>query len=257
MHDIQNEIDHRGIAIDEVGISGLRYPVTFDDGHTRQQGIADISVTVGLQADRRGTHMSRMITLVHEEAATLTPQELPIVLKRGLTLLDAPTLTLALTLPIATMVSAPASKQQSWQAHDVTLTGRITPHGCLITTSVTTHVTSLCPCSKAISDYGAHNQRSEITLEITGSADAPYPLPVHEAVHLLRSAGSAPVIPLIKRPDERVVTMQAYDHPVFVEDMIRDVSLTCREKGLNHAIKAKNLESIHSHDAIATLHHTC
>ncbi|MGW5434738.1 GTP cyclohydrolase, FolE2/MptA family [Streptomyces sp. NPDC004059] len=105
MHDIHNESDGRVIAIDEVGISGLRYPVTFVDGHTRQQGITDIAVTVALQADRRGTHMSRMIALVHEEAAALTPQELPAVLKRGLTLLDAPALTL--TLPITTQVTGP------------------------------------------------------------------------------------------------------------------------------------------------------
>ncbi|WP_405625024.1 GTP cyclohydrolase, FolE2/MptA family [Streptomyces sp. NBC_01396] len=256
MHDIQNEPDSRGIAIDEVGISGLRYPLTFDDGHTRQQGIADISVTVALQAERRGTHMSRMIALVHEEVATLTPQELPIALKRGLFLLDAPALTLTLTLPLATLVTAPTSQQESWQAHDITVTGRIASDGCTVTTSVTTDVTSLCPCSKAISDYGAHNQRSQITLQVTGDTDAPYPLPVHEMVHLLRTAGSAPVIPLIKRPDERVVTMQAYEHPVFVEDIIRNISLICREKGLRHTVKAKNLESIHSHDAIATLHYT-
>ncbi|MFJ8197335.1 GTP cyclohydrolase I FolE2 [Streptomyces sp. NPDC096152] len=256
MHDIQNEADPRGIAIDEVGISGLRYPITFDDGHTRQYGIADISVTVGLQSHRRGTHMSRMIALVHEEVATLAPQELPIALKRGLTLLDAPTLTLTLSLPIATTVTAPASRRQSWQTHDVTITGRITADTCAVATTVTTDVTSLCPCSKAISDYGAHNQRSEITLTVTGTTDAPYPLAIHEIVDLLRNVGSAPVFPLIKRPDERVVTMQAYDHPVFVEDIIRDISLACREKGLNHAIRARNLESIHSHDAIASLAYT-
>ncbi|MFF1548339.1 GTP cyclohydrolase I FolE2 [Streptomyces sp. NPDC058291] len=253
MHDIQNEVDHRGVAIDEVGISGLRYPVTFDDGHTRQHGIADISVTVGLQADRRGTHMSRMIALVHEEVATLAPQELPIVLKRGLALLEAPTLAIALSLPIATVVTAPASQRQSWQTHDVTITGRITADTCTVATTVTTDVTSLCPCSKAISDYGAHNQRSEVTLTVIGTADVPYPLAIHEIIEVLRNSGSAPVLPLIKRPDERIVTMQAYDHPVFVEDIIRDISLVCREKGLKHAIRAKNLESIHSHDAIASL----
>ncbi|MFJ4002965.1 GTP cyclohydrolase I FolE2 [Streptomyces sp. NPDC090023] len=253
MHDIQNEVDSRNIAIDEVGISGLRYPVTFDDGHTCQNGIADISVTVGLQADRRGTHMSRMIALVHEEVATVAPERLHIALKRGMALLEAPTLTVTVSLPIAMAVIAPASERQSWQAHDVTITGRITPDTCTVATTVTTDVTSLCPCSKAISDYGAHNQRSEVSLTVTGTADAPYPLAVHEIVELLRGAGSAPVFPLIKRPDERVVTMQAYDHPVFVEDIIRDISLKCREKGLNHAIRAKNLESIHSHDAIASL----
>ncbi|MFE2583264.1 GTP cyclohydrolase I FolE2 [Streptomyces sp. NPDC059378] len=256
MHDIQNEPDHRSIAIDEVGITGLRYPVTFDDGHTRQQGIADISVTVALQAERRGTHMSRMIALVHDEIATLTPQDLPIALKRGLALLDAPALTLQVSLPVATSVTAPASGQTSWQTHDVTVTGHITADRCTISTAVTTDVTSLCPCSKAISDYGAHNQRSEITLQVTGAGDTPYPLPVHAMVDLLRSVGSSPVIPLIKRPDERVVTMQAYDRPAFVEDIIRDISLACREKGLSHTVKARNLESIHSHDAIAALHYT-
>lgn len=253
MHDIQNEADTRGIAIDEVGISGLRYPLTFDDGHTRQDGIADISVTVRLQADRRGTHMSRMIALAQEELATLAPQELPIALKRGLALLEAPALSLTLSLPIATTVTAPASKRQSWQTHDVTITGRITAEACTVATTVTTDVTSLCPCSKAISDYGAHNQRSEIALTVTGTADAPYPLAIHEIIDLLRNVGSAPVFPLVKRPDERVITMQAYDQPAFVEDIIRDISLACREKGLAHAIRVKNLESIHSHDAIASL----
>jgi GTP cyclohydrolase I len=253
MHDIQNEPDRRGIAIDEVGISGLRYPLTFDDGYTRQQGIADISVTVGLQADRRGTHMSRMIALVHEEVATLTPQELPLALKRGLTLLDAPALTLTLSLPIATSVTAPASRQESWQTHDVTVTGRITISDCTVATAVTTHVTSLCPCSKAISDYGAHNQRSRVTLSVTGYGDNPYPFGVQQAVQLLEQCASAPVVPLVKRADERVLTMQAYDHPVFVEDMARDVSLACHDRGLVHSVRVRNLESIHSHDAVARI----
>jgi GTP cyclohydrolase IB len=256
MHDIQNEHDPRGIEIDEVGVSGVRYPVTFDDGHIRQSGIADIAVTVGLQADRRGTHMSRMIALVHEEMTILRPQELPLTLKKGAVLLDAPVLTLSLTMPLATQVTAPASQRISWQTHDLTLEGRIDRSGCTVTTSVTTDVTSLCPCSKAISDYGAHNQRSSITLEVTGSEDIPYPLSFIAIVDLLRSSGSAPVIPLIKRSDERVVTMQAYDHAVFVEDMVRHISGRCRDADLTHRVRATNLESIHSHDAIASLSYT-
>ncbi|MGA4980089.1 GTP cyclohydrolase I FolE2 [Streptomyces cinereoruber] len=256
MHDVQNERDHRGIPIDEVGISDLRYPLVFDDGHIRQQAIADITLTVGLQADRRGTHMSRMISLIHDEISTLTPQELPRTLKRGLTLLDAPSLTLALTFPLATAVTAPASKLTSWQTHDITIAGRVTHNHCTLSTSVTTQVTTLCPCSKTISDYGAHNQRSHITLSITGTSDTPYPLPIHDIIHLLQNSGSAPVIPLVKRPDERVMTMDAYDHPLFVEDIIRNISLTCRKQNLTHHITAKNLESIHSHNATATLTHT-
>ena len=256
MHDIQNEFDDRSIPIDEVGISGLRYPLTFDDGHTRQGGVADITVTVRLQADRRGTHMSRMIALIHDGMATLNPWELPRVLKYGTTLLDAPALTLTCSLPVATTVTAPASQRQSWQTHDLTITGHIDASRCTVTTTVTSHVTSLCPCSKAISDYGAHNQRSEITLSVTGTGETPYPFPIDEMISLLRSSGSAPVIPLIKRPDERVVTMQAYDHPVFVEDIVRNVSSYCRQRNLTHTVHARNLESIHSHDAVATLSYT-
>lgn len=253
MHDIQNEHDPRGIEIDEVGISGLRYPMVFDDGHTRQDGIADVAVTVRLQAERRGTHMSRMIALVHEQLKVLTPQELPRVLKEGASLLDAPALTVTATMPFATQVTAPATGEASWQVHQVAIQGYLDGTQSAVTTSVTTEVTSLCPCSKAISDYGAHNQRSEVTLAVTGYGDAPYPLGVRDSVEILRGAGSAPVVPLVKRPDERVLTMQAFDHPVFVEDMVRRVTTVCRERRLTHTVQVKNLESIHSHDAIASI----
>ncbi len=114
-------------------------------------------------------------------------------------------------------------------------------------------VTSLCPCSRAISDYGAHNQRSQVTLTLLGDGDNPYPLPVHEIVAAIRTVGSAPVFPVVKRPDERVITMQAYDHPAFVEDMVRDLSLWCRSRSLAHRVAVRNIESIHSHDAIASV----
>ncbi|MCZ4100779.1 GTP cyclohydrolase I FolE2 [Streptomyces sp. H39-C1] len=251
MHDIQNEVDARGIEIDQVGISGLRYPVYFEDGHLRQEGIADVEVTVRLQHDRRGTHMSRMVALTHEHLQRFDPRNLPHILKIGADLLDAPALTVTVAMPVSTTVVAPASGAESRQVHDVRVEGRWDNGATTVITSVTSDVTSLCPCSKAISEYGAHNQRSRVTLAVTGHGDTPYPLPVYDAVHLLERCASAPVVPLVKRPDERVLTMQAYDHPVFVEDMARDLSLVCRDRGLVHSVSIRNLESIHSHDAVA------
>ncbi|MEU1931231.1 GTP cyclohydrolase, FolE2/MptA family [Streptomyces sp. NPDC019826] len=251
MHDIQSETDSRGIEINEVGISGLRYPVYFEDGCLRQDGIADIAITVRLQHDRRGTHMSRMVALAHDHLQRFDPRQLPQVLKMGAELLDAPAVTVTVAMPISTTVVAPASGRESKQVHDVRIEGHWDNGDVTVATAVTSEVTSLCPCSKAISDYGAHNQRSRITLNVTGQGDTPYPLTVQSAVRLLTSSASAPVVPLVKRGDERVLTMQAYDHPVFVEDMARDVSLACRDRGLRHSVRIRNLESIHSHDAVA------
>lgn len=251
MHDTQNETDSRGIEVDQVGISGLRYPLSFEDGYLRQEGIADIEVTVRLQHDRRGTHMSRMVSLVHEHLQKFDPRQLPRVLKSGADLLDAPAITLTAAMPVSTTVIAPASGLESKQVHNVRFEGHWDNGDVVVKTAITSEVTSLCPCSKTISDYGAHNQRSQITLTVTGCGDTPYPLPVQSAVRLLSSSASAPVVPLVKRADERVLTMQAYDHPVFVEDMARSVSQVCRDRGLRHAVSIRNLESIHSHDAVA------
>ncbi|WP_156756548.1 GTP cyclohydrolase I FolE2 [Actinokineospora pegani] len=253
MHDVQSEIDLRGIAVDQVGIAGLRYPVAFDDGSLRQSTIADFAVTVRLQEERRGTHMSRMVALVHDHVGTLDPRRLPQILKLGADLLDAPGITISARLSIARPVTAPASGLESMVVHDLELTGTLDDSGSSVVTTTHTEVTSLCPCSKTISDYGAHNQRSQVSLSIEGTGDLPYPLPVTDALSMLEHTGSAPVVPLVKRPDERVLTMLAYDHPAFVEDMARDVAAQCRKRGLQHEVRVRNLESIHSHDAVAVI----
>lgn len=253
MYDVQNEVDIRGIGIDSVGITGLRYPITFDDGLLRQSAIADTAVTVALQAERRGTHMSRMVSLVHDHLGSFDPRNLPRMLKTGAYELDAPAITVSIAFPVSVPVAAPATGVQSWAVHDVVFEGRLDAAGVHVTTSVTVEVTSLCPCSKKISDYGAHNQRGRITLAVTGDGDRPYPYRIGDAVDLLTASGSAPVVPLVKRPDERELTMGAYDHPVFVEDMVRTVSAACRKLNLRHRVNVRNLESIHSHDAVAVI----
>jgi GTP cyclohydrolase I len=254
MHDIQDSTDERGVALDHVGVTGLRQPVLFDDGHVSQDGIADLEITVQLPAERRGTHMSRMVQIADEHLRVLVPCNLPAVLKEIAHRLDAESVALRLDMPFATRVRAPATGVGSWQPHDLTFRARANrTDGPVVETTITTDVTSLCPCSKAISDYGAHNQRSQVTVTVRGLGDDPYPLRVCEAVTLARAVGSAPVFPAIKRPDERVLTMQAFDRPAFVEDMARDLALACDARQLDYRIHVRNVESIHSHDAIARL----
>lgn len=251
--DVQGAPDTRGVTIDEVGVSGLRYPLTFDDGAIDQSGIADVEMTVSLPADRRGTHMSRMVQAVEAHLSTVNPLELHTAFKAIAALMDTSDLRIAVSMSFATRVTSPATANSGQQVHDLALRGCLSDDDFLLTTSVTTDVTTLCPCSKAISDYGAHNQRSRVTLSARGENDAPYPLGAGDLVELIRDASSCPVYPVVKRPDERAITMAAYDNPKFVEDLIRDLSISCRELGVPHEITARNIESIHSHDAVARL----
>ncbi|MFV1362549.1 GTP cyclohydrolase, FolE2/MptA family [Mycolicibacterium elephantis] len=245
--------DMRGVAIDEVGVSGLRYPLTFDDGVLVQSGIADVELTVRLPTDRRGTHMSRMVQAVDTYISRANPYELHTAFKTVAALLDVTDLRISLAMPIATRVKSPATKNSGYQVHDMELCGRLLEDEFHLTSTVTTDVTTLCPCSKAISDYGAHNQRSRVSLSAHGANDAPYPIQLLDLVQLIHDASSCPVYPVVKRPDERAITMAAYDNPKFVEDLIRDLTISCRELAVPHAITARNIESIHSHDAVARL----
>jgi GTP cyclohydrolase I len=251
--DVQSAPDTRGIDIDEVGVSSLRYPLTFDDGDLVQSGIAEVEMTVALPADRRGTHMSRMVQSVEVHLSRANPYELHTAFKAIAGLLDVDDLRIALTLPVATRVDSPETANSGYQVHDLGLRGRLINDSFLLGTTVTTDVTTLCPCSKAISDYGAHNQRSRVSLTVQGEDDVPYPVAASELIQLIRDSASCPVYPVVKRPDERAITMAAYKNPKFVEDLIRDVTLKCRERGVPHQIRARNIESIHSHDAVARL----
>jgi GTP cyclohydrolase I len=183
----------------------------------------------------------------------IDPHDLHLTFKTIAGLLEAASLQISLTLPIATCVESPVSANRGSQVHDLYLRGHLSDNEFRLKTAVTTDVTTLCPCSKAISDYGAHNQRSRVTLSVDGEADIPYPLAAGQLVQLVRDSASCPVFPVVKRPDERAITMAAYDNPKFVEDLIRDLSASCRELAVPHQIEARNIESIHSHDAVARL----
>lgn len=251
--DIQDEFQARGIAIDRVGISGVRYPTRFYDGQLEQSGIATFDMAVALDGSKRGTHMSRMIELIHESMQDLDPRALPVTLKNAAERLNAREVEVQVSLPVAAPVITPVSEKVAWQTSDLKVVGVWTPDASRVQVGVTSEVTSLCPCSKAISDYGAHNQRSAVSLVVVGRGDDCYPLAVGRAIEVIRDVGSCPIYPLVKRPDERAITMRAYDHPVFVEDMVRDLSEVLRDQNLEHSVSVRNFESIHSHDAIANL----
>ena len=251
--DIQNAFDDRAITLDHVGISDVRIPSTFDDGDLRQTGVATWSVAVTLAHDRRGTHMSRMVQLLEEDVDELRPEGFPTLIKAAQERLGADTVTMTVALAIATKVAAPVTGYVGHQVHDLVFTASATGSDFRLDTTLETDITSLCPCSKAISDYGAHNQRSRVSVTVSGIGDDMYPVPIRRIVDLVRDAGSSPVYPVVKRPDERHITMAAFDKPMFVEDIVRSLSSELRELTVAHQVSATNIESIHSHNAYASL----
>ncbi|TFV95409.1 GTP cyclohydrolase I FolE2 [Leifsonia flava] len=251
--DIQDEVDPRGIELDAVGVSGVRTPIRVSDGEVDAMGVGSAEFVVTLAADRRGTHMSRMVETLAVQLREFDPRAAHALIASAMDRLDASNAQISFDLAVPFEVRAPVSDVPAWQTADVQFSIQGSLGSAAMTTTLTTHVTSLCPCSKAISDYGAHNQRSAVTLSVTGRGDDLYPVALSDMFTLARQVGSCPIFPVIKRPDERWITMEAYDHPAFVEDMVRDLSATCRARGLSHSIAVRNFESIHSHDAVASL----
>lgn len=251
--DIQDEVDARGIALDSVGVSGVRTPLRIVDGDLDAAGVGSADFVVTLASERRGTHMSRMVEILGVQLQEFDPRRAHALIASAANRLEASKARISFDLPVSFEVRAPVSGATAWQTADVRFSIEGSSTSATMTTTLTTHVTSLCPCSKAISDYGAHNQRSAVTLSVVGTVEDLYPLTLTEMFSLVRQVGSCPIYPVIKRPDERWITMEAYDHPAFVEDMVRDLSSICRARDLEHAVHVRNFESIHSHDAVASL----
>lgn len=254
LHDIQNLADDRGVAIDYVGVSDLRYPIVVLDRYAeKQHTVASISLSVGLPHHFKGTHMSRFIEVLNEHRGEVTVRTIPTILRDLRDRLDAETARLEVRFPYFIEKSAPATGSTGLMDYDCSFKAEAngTLHDFVV--EVRVPVTSLCPCSKAISDYGAHNQRGMITVQVR--SDATDIIWIEEIVALAESAGSAPVYPLLKRADERHVTMQAYDNPVFVEDMVRTVAGTLMRdrRVIWFSVEAVNAESIHNHAAFARL----
>jgi GTP cyclohydrolase I len=257
MIDVQNEQDHREIAINKVGVRDIRFPITVLDRDNReQQTVATISMSVDLAHAFKGTHMSRFIEVLNAHAGVFTMHTLPSLLDELRERLHAETAHIELTFPYFVMREAPVTRAAALMDYECKFEGArsTTENDFVVTVSVP--VTSLCPCSKAISDYGAHNQRGKITISVRslpGDGGTPQLVWIEELIAIAESAASAPVYPLIKRADERYITMQAYDRPAFVEDMVRDVAVQLQrdDRVKWFSITAVNDESIHNHSAFA------
>lgn len=250
--DTQSERDPRNVPISRVGVSGLRYPVTLvrPDGSTAGSS-CEASLTVSLAAHERGTHMSRFVEELHQACTAIHPAAVVDLAKRLRTRLKAAEATAELTLPWFVEKKAPVTGGAAWLDYTVTWKAAVSARTARLQTTIRVPLGTLCPCSKAISDRGAHNQRGYATVTV----ETAKPVWPDDLITIIEAAASCDLYSLLKRPDEKFVTERAYDRPVFVEDLVRDIALGLQKlKGLRgHRIEAVNLESIHSHNACAVI----
>jgi GTP cyclohydrolase I len=256
--DVQNSIDTRGIALEQVGVTGLRYPISvLDREQGQQQTVASLTMSVSLPHHFKGTHMSRFIEVLNAHRGEVTMRTLPSILRELKERLEAESARIEVSFPYFIEREAPASGARALMDYECSFVGEANGGDEDFVLGVQVPVTSLCPCSKAISDYGAHNQRGIITIAVrTARKDGEAALIwIEELIDIAERSASAPVYPLLKRADERHVTMQAYDNPVFVEDMVRNVAAQLQEDSRVawFRVHAVNHESIHNHGAFASV----
>jgi GTP cyclohydrolase I len=243
MPDVQSTVDTRQIPIQRVGVKAVRHPLT-----VRTQG-----VDVHLPADQKGTHMSRFVALLEENKAPLEPSTFRKMLAAMLEKLEAEAGRIEVSFPYFVNKTAPVSGVQSLLDYEVTLTGDTRNGVMRVFLKVLVPVTSLCPCSKKISQYGAHNQRSHVTINAELSDD----VPAEDLIRIAEEEASCELWGLLKRPDEKFVTERAYENPKFVEDLVRDVAqrLNADTRIVAYVLEAENFESIHNHSAYAVIEH--
>jgi GTP cyclohydrolase FolE2 len=252
--DIQSMPDHRAIAIDRVGIRGLRHPIKVAAlNRVAIATIATVDMSVALPAALKGTHMSRFLEVLQAHDVALDMVALPGLMRAMLRRLDARKGALSLRFPYFVMKRAPVSGVESLMDYDVCLRAEGDADDLELAIEVAVPVTSLCPCSKEISAYGAHNQRSVVTI----SATLAVPLNPEDLIAMAERAASCELFGLLKRPDEKYVTERAYDNPKFVEDLVRDVALDleCDPRVEAYRVASENFESIHNHSAYAAIEH--
>jgi GTP cyclohydrolase I len=262
MVDIQNHHDDRNIAIDQVGVSDLRYPIiVLDQKNEKQQTIANISMSVSLPHHFKGTHMSRFIEILNKHRGEITIRTMPDILHDLKKHLKAESARIELTFPYFMERKAPVSKAKGLMEYECNFVGESNGIDDDFVFGVKVPVTSLCPCSKAMSDKSAHNQRGYVTIDIRtcrGTDGKMQFMWIEELIDIAEKSASSPVYSLLKRADEKFVTDQAYDNPVFVEDIVRNVTAHIkRDPRVSWMrVKAVNQESIHNHSAFAVINFT-
>jgi GTP cyclohydrolase IB len=259
LEDVQNRHDPRGIPINKVGVSDLSYPImVMDRAQKWQHTVAQVSLSVALPHHFKGTHMSRFVEVLNRHRGEVTMRTLPTILHELRERLDAEQAHIDVEFLYFIERVAPVSGASALMDYHCAFTGESDGRVDDFVLSVEVPVTSLCPCSKEISDYGAHNQRGYITVEVRSTrtpAGEPELIWIEEIIEMAERAASSPVYPLLKRPDERHVTMQAFDKPAFVEDIVRDVVVQLQQDPRVAWLRVHvvNQESIHNHNAFAEI----
>ena len=249
--DVQSTADTRRIAIQRVGVKGVRYPVLVKTATGAQPTVGTWNMYVHLPEDQKGTHMSRFIALLEDSRTPVDVGMFGKLMRRMVELLEADSGRVELSFPYFINKTAPVSGVESLMDYEVGFAGEIRKGKLEVTLKVLVPVTSLCPCSKKISAYGAHNQRSHITVHALLADE----MPVDDLIAKIEAQASCELYGLLKRPDEKYVTERAYDNPKFVEDLVRDVAgmLNADARIAAYTLEAENFESIHNHSAYAVI----
>ena len=252
IEDVQSRADTRQIPINRVGVKDVYHPVRVKDRSAGEQHtIANFNMYVNLPHNFKGTHMSRFIEILHQHEREISVDSFRTMLEEMTTRLDADAGHIEMTFPYFVMKKAPVSGVESLMDYRASLIGERRDGQTDIWVKVVVAATSLCPCSKKISERGAHNQRSHITI----TAKIREHLWIEELIDIAEGEASCELYGILKRPDEKYVTERAYDNPKFVEDIVRDVAVRLNndERVLAYTVESENFESIHNHSAYALI----
>ena len=250
LQDTQNKVDIRNIPITRVGIKDIKYPFNISDRDgIAQSTIGNFTMSVGLPHDVKGTHMSRFVKILEDQDGSVSIENFDNLVKNTTNILDSDSAYISVDFTYFKKKCAPVSRVESLLDYSINYTCEVKNNLVNKYLKVTVPVTSLCPCSKNISDYGAHNQRSHISAHIRTEKT----VWIDDVIEMLEDQASCQIYGLLKRPDEKYVTEQAYDNPKFTEDIIRDVAVTLNkdDRITAYKIESENFESIHNHSAYA------
>jgi GTP cyclohydrolase I len=252
LHDEQSKRDHRELRIDKVGVRGLRFPIQVrDKARSVQNTVATIGMFVDLPKEFKGTHMSRFIEVLNAHGNVIHVDNIRDILRELQKKLNSATSHLEIEFPYFMVKKAPASKREGVMDYTVRFDASACGNEMDFVMTVKVNVTTLCPCSKAIAKYGAHNQRGEVTVQLRFRR----PIWIEDLIQIIEGSASSELYALLKRQDEKAVTERAYENPVFVEDLVRNVALrlNAHPDVRSYKVEAENYESIHNHNAYACI----
>jgi GTP cyclohydrolase I len=251
MKDIQNQRDYRNIPINKVGIKNLRYPITVRDRREgSQHTVASINMYVNLPHEYKGTHMSRFVEMLHLLQPEVSLKKFSVILEKMKRHLNAASAHIEMTFPYFIEKKAPVSTAPGLMDYSCSISGTSDPDGRVdLVSEVVVPISSVCPCSMEISDYGAHNQRGEVRLRTRFKKF----IWIEDMIELVEASASSDVYSVLKRVDEKRITEKAFSNPKFVEDIVRDVAekLQADDNITWFSVSAENFESIHNHSAYA------